>query len=150
LTAHAASSVAGPTRRAIIAGYGVVGRAIADHLEIQNVPFTIIELNARTVETQQGLGRSVVFGDIGNPEVLEHAGIREVDAVLLTIPDDDAVMRACQMIRVLAPHVFIAARTTYLSTAFQASAAGADDVTISEVATAEAMVKRVLSRLKKL
>ncbi|MBL8758456.1 MAG: cation:proton antiporter [Phycisphaerae bacterium] len=135
-------------RRAIIAGFGVVGRAVADHLEVHGVPFTIVELNARTVETQEQLGRSVVFGDIGNPAVLEHAGIHEADTVFLTIPDDDATARACQAIRQLAPHVFIAARTTYLSTAFAASAAGADDVTIAEVATAEAMAKRVLSRLK--
>lgn len=135
-------------RRAIIAGFGVVGRAVADHLEVHGVPFTIVELNAKTVETQEQLGRSVVFGDIGNPAVLEHAGIHEADTVFLTIPDDDATARACQAIRQLAPHVFIAARTTYLSTAFAASAAGADDVTIAEVATAEAMAKRVLSRLK--
>lgn len=135
-------------RRAIIAGFGVVGRAVADHLEVHGVPFTIVELNARTVETQEQLGRSVVFGDIGNPAVLEHAGIHTADTVFLTIPDDDATARACQAIRQLAPHVFIAARTTYLSTAFAASAAGADDVTIAEVATAEAMAKRVLSRLK--
>ncbi|MGD9688918.1 MAG: cation:proton antiporter [Phycisphaerales bacterium] len=134
--------------RAIIAGYGVVGRAVADHLEVNGVPFTIVELNARTVETQERLGRPVVFGDIGNPEVLEKAGIRSADAVFLTVPDDDAVMRACQAIRALAPHVFIAARTTYLSTAFRASAAGADDVTTSEVATAEAMAKRVIARIK--
>ncbi len=146
----AAIPVATPprARRAIIAGFGVVGRAVADHLEVHGVPFTVVELNARTVETQEKLGRNVVFGDIGNPAVLERAGIHDADTVFLTIPDDDATTRACQAIRQLAPHAFIAARTTYLSTAFTASAAGADDVTIAEVATAEAMAKRVISRLK--
>lgn len=154
-TGGASGTAAGGTgkpkaSRAIIAGYGVVGRTVADHLEVNGVPFTIVELNARTVETQASLGRPVVFGDIGNPEVLEKAGIREADAVFLTIPDDDAVMRACQAIRGLAPSVFIAARTTYLSTAFMASAAGADDVTTAEVATAEAMAKRVIERIKRM
>lgn len=135
-------------KKVIIAGFGVIGRSVADHLAVSKVPFTIVELNAETVATQQRLGRDAIYGDIGNPEVLEAAGVHDADAVFLTVPDDDAVLRACQQIRVLAPHLFIAARTSYLSVAFQVTAAGADDVTIAEVAIAEAMAKRVLARLK--
>ncbi len=148
LTAGAPEARPARGNHVIVAGYGVIGRAVADHLEVSGVPYTIVELNSRTVETQRGIGRTVVFGDIGNPEVLERAGIQTCDAVFLTIPDDDATTRACQSIRSLAPHVYIAARTAYLSTAFAASAAGADDVTIAEVATAEAMAKRIVARLK--
>ena len=67
--------------------------------------------------------------------------------MFLTVPDDDAIMRACQQIRRLAPHVFIAARTSYLSTAFQVQGAGADEVSIGEVAIAEDMARRVVARL---
>ena len=134
-------------KRAIIAGYGVIGRAIADRLEIAGVPFTIVELNSGTVDTQRRLNRHAVYGDIGSPEVLESVGVHDADAVFLTVPDDDAIMRACQQIRRLAPHVFIAARTSYLSTAFQVQGAGADEVTIGEVAIAEDMARRVVARL---
>jgi CPA2 family monovalent cation:H+ antiporter-2 len=137
-----------PHRRAVIAGFGVVGRAVADHLEVHRVPYTVVELNPMTVQTQQRLGRRAVYGDIGNPAVLEALGIEHCDAVFLTVPDDDAILRACQAIRNLAPHVHIVARTSFLATAFQATSAGADDVSIAEVAVAEDMVKRVLKRLK--
>lgn len=146
---HAEQGHAAPAKHsAIIAGYGVIGRAIADHLEIHSVPFTIVELNAETVATQVRLGRRAVYGDIGNPEVLEAAGVHHADALFLTVPDDDAVIRACVTTRTLAPDLFIAARTGYLSMAFQILAAGADEVVIGEVAIAEAMARKVLGRLE--
>ncbi|MGQ0629363.1 MAG: NAD-binding protein, partial [Phycisphaerales bacterium] len=144
--AHGASGHKAP-RSAIIAGFGIVGRAVADHLEVHGVPYTVVEINAATIQTQRSLGRRVVFGDIANPEVLESAGVHDADAVFLTIPDDEATLRACQTIRRLAPHTFIVARAAFLSTAFQAAASGADDVAVAEVATAEAMAKKVLARL---
>jgi monovalent cation:H+ antiporter-2, CPA2 family len=136
-------------RRVIIAGFGVVGRTIADHFLRQGLPFTIIELNPSTVRRQGQIGRSIVYGDVTNPEVLESAGIADAEAVILTIPDDDAMLRALQVIRQLRPDIFIAARTTFLSRAIIASEIGADHVTVEEMATAEAMERQVLDLLAK-
>jgi Kef-type K+ transport system membrane component KefB len=134
-------------RHVIIAGFGVVGRNIAEHFGARGIPFTVIELNPATVKRQQQLGRSIIFGDVANAEVLESAGIRRADAVILTIPDDDATLRACRVIRSLAPKVFIAARTSYLSRAIQATELGADQVTVEEVATARDMAAQVMAKL---
>lgn len=140
-------------RHVIIAGFGVVGRNLAEHFGAAKIPFTVVELNPLTVRRQRQLGRSIIFGDIANPEVLESAGIRQADAVILTIPDDDATLRACRTIREMTrggPGVFIAARTSYLSRAMQAAALGADHVSIEEVATARDMAEQVMRRLRKL
>lgn len=134
-------------RHVIIGGFGVVGRALADRLEVIGVPFTVIELNTNTVERQTRLGRSIVYGDISNPDVLESAGIDKTDAVLLTVPDDEATLRACRVIRARSPDAFIAARTNYLSKAMRAAELGADHVTVEEIATAEAMERQVLAKL---
>ncbi len=136
-----------PKRCIIIAGFGVVGRSIADRLEIQNIPFRIIDLNQQTVRTQRKLGRKAYYGDASNPQVLESAGIEEAEGVILTIPDDEATLRACRTIRALSPHVYIAARTTFLSKAMVATQLGADHVTVEEVATAEMMARQVLDQL---
>jgi CPA2 family monovalent cation:H+ antiporter-2 len=136
-----------PHRLVIIAGFGVVGRNIAEHFSAAGVPFAVIELNPRTVMRQQKLGRRFVFGDVSNPDVLESAGIHEAEAVILTIPDDEAVLRACRTIRELAPNVFIAARTTYLSRAIAATELGANYVCVEEVATAQDMARQVMERL---
>jgi monovalent cation:H+ antiporter-2, CPA2 family len=134
-------------KQVIIAGFGPVGRALADRFAIQGVQFTVVELNASTVKRQALLGRKVVYGDITNREVLEQAGIHHADAIILSIPDDEATLRACHAIRELAPHVFIAARTNFLSGKFTAMALGADTVTVEEVATAQAMEREVLEGL---
>ncbi|MBX3358018.1 MAG: cation:proton antiporter [Phycisphaeraceae bacterium] len=131
----------------IVAGFGIVGRAVADRFEVDGIPYIVVELNPKTVARQTSLGRSIVYGDISNPEVLESAGIDRADAVVLTIPDDDAVLRACQSIRAAKPDIFIAVRTSYLSSAFAATGVGADEVTVAEVATAEAMARQVLRKL---
>lgn len=134
-------------KRIILAGFGPVARALADRLDIQKIPYTVVELNANTVHRQHVLGRRVVYGDITNREVLENAGVHHADAIVLTIPDDEAVMRATQVIRDMNPSIFIAARTSYLSGKFTAMTLGADVVTVEEVATAVAMERDVLEGL---
>jgi len=133
---------------AIVAGFGPVGRAVADELEKQHVRITVIDLNPRTVERQHGLGRSVVYGDASNPEVLDRAGIRKVGALILTMPDEEAVLRACRLARTVRPDIFVAARLNSLSKAIQAMQFGADHTVVEEMATAEAMASQVLLKLR--
>jgi len=138
-----------PHRPVIIAGFGVVGRNLAEHFAAAGIPYIVIELNPSTVIRQQKLGRRFIFGDITNPDVLESAGVHSAEAVILTIPDDDAVLRACGIIRQLNPSIFIAARTSFLSRAIAATELGADYVTVEEVVTAQDMAKQVMERLAK-
>lgn len=132
----------------IVAGFGVVGRAVADELTLCGVPYTIVELNPSTVRRQTELGRSILYGDISNPDVLDSAGLRRAAAVVLTAPDPDAVIRACETIRKLRPDVFIAARTNFLSQGMIATTLGADIVTVEEMATAQAMATDVIRSLR--
>ncbi len=134
--------------RVIIAGYGPVGRSLADRLTKRGVPITIIEMNPKTVEKQSTLGLSIVYGDVTNPEVLESAGIREADALAITVPDELAVIRACQVAKQIVPGLFIATRTSYLSQAIRAKQMGADSVTVEEIVTAEAMAELVTELLE--
>lgn len=135
-------------RYVIIAGFGVVGRALADRLRVAQVPMCVVDMNRQTVETQRALGRRAVYGDVSNPEVLEAAGIEHADAVMLTIPDDEATLRACEAIRRIRADVYIAVRTSFLSKAMEATMLGADQVIVEEVATAETMARQVLDALR--
>jgi CPA2 family monovalent cation:H+ antiporter-2 len=99
------------------------------------------------VQKQRELGRTIIFGDVSDPEVLENAGIHHADALVLTVPDEDAVFRACRVARSLNPSVFIIARTNFLSRALVAMGLGANETVVEEMATAEAMdrlIQRVL------
>ncbi len=146
-----AKEVAGAERcRAIIAGFGPVGRAIADRLDLIGVPYTIIELNPDTVVKQRSIGRSVVYGDATNPEVLEAVNVRGASIVVLAIPDDDATVRACRAIRSRAPGVFVAARVNVLRKGLAVKEAGASMVTVEEIAAAEAMTRDVLLEVERM
>ncbi len=130
-------------KRVVVAGFGPVGRVVADRLSASGFQITIVEMNPDTVRKQSSIGRRVIFGDITNEEVLHSAGVASADAVLLTMPDDEAVLRATRHIRELNSQCFIAVRTHYLSGAFLAKEVGADHVTVEELATAEAMAAQV-------
>lgn len=151
---HAAGGNATPAptpkqRHVIIAGYGIVGRNLAEHFAASNISYTLIDLNSDTVMKQKKLGKSAVYGDATNKDVLESAGIHHAEAVVLTIPDDDATLRSCRAIREMREDVFIAVRTTFLSRAIAAHELGADHVTIEEVATAQDMAVKVMLELNK-
>ncbi|MFO0861502.1 MAG: cation:proton antiporter [Phycisphaerales bacterium] len=135
-------------RHVIIAGFGPVGRSLAARLDVQSVPYTVIELNPETVRRQRKLNRSILYGDVTNPEVLEAAGARIADAIVITIPDDEATLRAIATARMLAPKTFIACRTGFLSGAFRAYEAGADHAVVEEVVTADAMEKQIFEKLQ--
>jgi CPA2 family monovalent cation:H+ antiporter-2 len=139
-----------PVRRhVIIAGFGIVGRNLAEHFAAREIPYTVIELNPDTVQRQQALGRTTVFGDATNPDVLESAGLESAEAVVITIPDDEATVRACRLVRQTRPDVFIAVRAGYLGRAIAAHEGGADHVTIEEVVTAQDMAVKVVAELER-
>jgi Kef-type K+ transport system membrane component KefB len=136
--------------KVVIAGFGPVGRAIADRLIVAGVSIVIVELNPSTVERQSRLGkRRIVYGDVTNPEVLESAGVSRAAAVILTIPDEQTTLRACRECRRLNPGAFIAVRTAFLSGMFQATQLGADHVVVEELAAADVMQREVLAQLRK-
>ncbi len=140
------STEPGP-RHIIIGGFGPIGRRIAEVLDKAGVSYTVIELNPDTVADQLRRHRSIVFGDIANSHVLESAGLGHADALILTVPDEDAVLRACMTARRRSASMFIAVRTGLVSQSHAVTEIGADHVTVDEVATAEAMVRVVMERL---
>jgi len=135
-------------RRVVIAGYGPVGRALAERCSELGFKLSIIELNPDTVRTQERLGLHIVYGDVTNSAVLTEAHVPSASAVLLAFRDDDIMVSACRAIRRLNKEVYIAARTDYLSQAMLARGQGANHVTVSEIATAEMMLKQVVDALR--
>jgi monovalent cation:H+ antiporter-2, CPA2 family len=132
----------------IIAGFGPVGSAVADELERKQIPIVIIDLNPKTITKHRGMGRTVIFGDASNHDVLASAGLERAQALVLTMPDEDAVLRACRAARAIKPDIFIAARALYLSRALRVMQEGADHTVVEEMATAEVMAQQVMIKLR--
>lgn len=132
--------------RAIVVGYGPVGRTLSRLLRENGIEPTIIELNLDTVRALNAEGARAIYGDAAQQEILEEAGIRKAKGILFTasgmLPED-----AIRMAKELNAGLFILARAGYIREAGALKRAGADLVVAGEGEVALAMTEHLLSRL---
>ena len=121
---------------AIIAGFGVPGRAVAELLESRGTPYTVIETNPATVTRAEKPGRRLVCGDARDPEVLRRAGIETATLLVIAIPDESAALEATRQARQLSSTIRIITRTHFTSAGIEARQLGANEVVVAEQAAA--------------
>lgn len=126
---------------AIIAGFGIPGRVIADALSNRGIPFCVIELNADTVRRCSRGGVRIFSGDAATEPVLRMAGIERAILFAATMPNDHAVIESVALARQLNPTIYILARLEYVSNGLKARRRGADEVVIAEQVVAQAFGK---------
>lgn len=131
--------------RAIIVGYGPVGRTLASLLRENEIEPTIIELNHETVATLMSEGIRSVYGDASRTEILEAAGVRHAGSLIFAASGSpDAIIRSAKSVN---PDILVIARARYVAEVDALKRAGADSVLSAEGEIALAMVERVLQRL---
>jgi len=122
--------------RLVLLGFHRVASALVRDLERLHsdlLPRTLI------VDTNMGLhrelskrGAQVVYGDVGNLEVLRHAGVGSAEVIVSTVPDELLKginnEKLVRMLRTLAPQAIIIANCTTRSGVEKLRAAGADHV----------------------
>ncbi len=133
--------------RVIIAGFGPPGRWVAEIFQRHKIEFVVVDLNETTVRNQARLGIPAIAGNIAEPEVLKEAGIERAAFLLLTIPDEKAVVEATRIARQLNPDVYIVARTTHTSTGMAARKMGANEVVKAEQAVARRFYELLARKL---
>ncbi|HEX8915545.1 MAG TPA: NAD(P)-binding protein [Humisphaera sp.] len=121
-----------PSPFAIVAGFGIPGREVANLLKARGVPFVVVELNPETVRRTAKAGLNILHGDAAEDAVLVEAGVARATLIALAIPDDAAVLRAIDAARRLNPAARIIARCRRVSTALEATRRGAHDVVSEE------------------
>ena len=117
---------------AIIAGFGLAGRAAANALIARGVPICVIERNIDTVRRCSIAGLRIFHGDATDEPLMRRAGIESAVLFAATMPNDPAVLEAVALARRLNPTVRIIARCEYVSTGMKAERKGADEVVIAE------------------
>jgi CPA2 family monovalent cation:H+ antiporter-2 len=135
----------GGASRAVVVGYGPVGRTLVRLLKEQGIEPTVIELNHETVERLRADGVHAVYGDASRPEVLEHAGVK--DAVSLVFAASGPPAEVVSAARDLRPELPVIARATYLADSPAVERAGATSTVIAELEVALAMTERVMTIL---
>jgi CPA2 family monovalent cation:H+ antiporter-2 len=140
-----APSPRAPGFRAIVIGYGPVGRTLSRLLREQGLSPTIVELNHETVVDLTAKGVHAIYGDASQPEILESAGAKEAFALVFAASGSpDAVIRAAKEIN---PALLILTRASYVREIAALKEAGADGVISAEGEVAFAMAERLLTEL---
>ena len=140
-----ASTDAEAPHRAIVVGYGPVGRVLVPLLRENGVEPVVLELNLDTVKELRNEGTAVVYGDASQPQVLEAAGIaRARSLVFASSGSPDAIVRQATALN---PGMLILARTTYAREATSLGEAGASVVVSAEAEVALAMTEHLLRHL---
>jgi CPA2 family monovalent cation:H+ antiporter-2 len=141
----ALAPVADRAHRAIVVGYGPVGRALASLLRENELEPTVIDLNHETVKDLRAKGTHAIYGDATQREVLEQAGVRQAGSLVFTASSaPEAVVRQA---RSLNPEIQILSRTGYLHEVENLERAGAEVVVSAEREVALAMSEHVLRRV---
>jgi monovalent cation:H+ antiporter-2, CPA2 family len=132
--------------RAIVVGYGHVGKTITRLLVEHDIQPTIVELNHETVATLKASGVNAIYGDATQAGVLESAGIQYAGSLVFAAsgtPAKDVIETA----KSLNPGLEILARSAYVSEAEGSRKAGADLVVSAEAEVAFAMAEHLLRGL---
>ncbi len=82
------------TNHVVLCGYGRVGINVAKFLEHLNIPYVVIELNPVAISKLRDNMVPCVYGDIGNPNVLCEARIKQASILVLAIEDPVAIRLA--------------------------------------------------------
>lgn len=124
-----------PCTRVIVAGYGVVGRTVAETLSEDDIDVTV-------VDTVDKPGVDIV-GDITDPATLQKANAAEADSIVLALSRDSLVVFAGLVIADHAPTVETLARADDVNYVQKAYDAGVEyTLALSEV-TAHMATRRL-------
>ncbi len=99
---HAApipTAAEGDAPRALIIGFGRVGRLVADMLRQHGLPFAAIDSDADLVDAGVRDGYRVIYGDATRSGSLARMGLDSASAVILTMDDPQGSQRLVKQLR---------------------------------------------------
>jgi CPA2 family monovalent cation:H+ antiporter-2 len=133
--------------RAIIVGYGPVGRTVTRLLRENEVACTIVEMNVDTVRALHERGIEAVYGDAAHEATLRAARVAGARSLIVSNAGMPGVEEALRVARAANPRIQILARTAYLRDVAALRDAGADEVFSGEGEVALAFAAAILARL---
>ncbi|NLV26500.1 MAG: potassium transporter KefB [Methanomicrobiales archaeon] len=128
----------------IIVGYGLNGQNVARSADIAGVPYLIIEMNPDTVREERNKGKTIMYGDAAQSEILKKAGIVKARVVVIVVNDPFSTQQIVQTVRMMNPVVHIIVRTRYMGEVTTLMELGADEVIPEEFETAVEIFTRIL------
>ncbi|MCC6859613.1 MAG: cation:proton antiporter [Bryobacterales bacterium] len=132
--------------RVIVVGYGPAGQQVVDTLVRNGAAFLVLEFNPNTVAAYSST-LPIELGDATQPEILQHAGVGQCRAVVITIPDPAASRVIIGQVADLAPDVPVIVRARYHQYAPVLEEAGAAFTVDEEQIVGAEMARQLLRQL---
>jgi CPA2 family monovalent cation:H+ antiporter-2 len=134
-------------QRAIIIGYGPVGRTAAGILRDFKIRPVVIDLNVDTVSLLHAQGELAIFGDASHRDILRDAGIHRAKYLLITLPDLSSRTSIVIASRELNPKLRIFVRARYLAEREWLDEIGVSEVTYEEAEAAIGLASLLLQEV---
>lgn len=134
----------GEERRAIIVGFGRVGRLVADMLAEHGEPYIAVDSNIDTVARGRRDGYPTIFGDVSRPQLLENLDLERVTALILTMDSPVGIVQLTKKVREGHPDLTIVARARDTMHAAELYRAGASDAVPETVESSLQLSESVL------
>ena len=112
----------------IVAGYGKLGREIAEELSQSNADFVVVEQDEEHCQAAEEKGYMVVRGDASEEETLERTGIKNAYALVAALTGDAGNVMVTITAREMNPDLYIVARGIDENSQKKLVRAGADRV----------------------
>jgi len=119
-----------PTReapRAVILGFGRVGRMVAEMLAEHGRPYVAVDSNIDSVRAARAEGFPLIYGDAARPEFIDKLHLGHASALILTMDDPVQAVRLVKRVRAWCPDLTIIARARDPEHAAELYRAGASD-----------------------
>lgn len=129
---------------AVIIGYGPVGRVVDALLRDAGMHTVIVEMNMKTVETLAKAGKSAIYGDASQIDILDQAGVRKAAYFVVTLPHSSSRADMVHAARELNPNMQVIVRARYLAEGDGLRVAGANRMVFEEGETGIAMAREVM------
>ncbi len=94
----------------VIAGYGRMGRLMADFLASEKIPFIGLDTNPREVAAGRKRHHPVYYGNAAQPDLLATVGIARAQALIVTLHDPIAATTLTQLVRAAYPDLPVLVR----------------------------------------
>ena len=144
---EAGKSVEHRWERVVVIGYGPAGQRVVNALQQAGIRFLIIEFNPNTVSACSPT-LPIELGDATQPEILQHVGVGQSRAVVVTIPDPSASRAIIEQVRRLTRGVPVIVRARYHQYAEMLEHAGATSTVDEEQFVGAEMAAQVLRQLE--
>lgn len=101
--------------KAIVVGYGPIGRAIYQTLQENGFSPIVIDRNVDTISKLLKEGKEAIYGDAAKSNIQEIAGMEKAVLLAVTLPEINESISVIETARDLHPPIYIVARTRYIS-----------------------------------